>query len=246
MNIRKMVLVVAAGLAVFSVGVAKEAAQSELDAQIASLEDTVAKLEKRVQRLKDVDQVEVLVSAYGYYLDKQMWDQFADLFAENGTMEIAQRGVYVGKPSLRKALHLFGEQFIEPGRLHNHIQLQPVITVSDDGNTAWVRNRVFSELGQYNGRGSWSGQTYENEFVKENGVWKFKKDHTFTTYFAEYGKGWAFAPGPAPKVSDKIPPDQPPSEFFEAFPKVYIPKFHYKHPVTGAEIQVPVIKGAAQ
>ena len=37
---------------------------------------------------------------YGYYLDKQQWDLLTDLFVEDSTMEISQRGIYIGKKSV--------------------------------------------------------------------------------------------------------------------------------------------------
>jgi hypothetical protein len=209
------------------------------DQAIAELEGTVATLSDRVERLKDVDAIENLVSAYGYYLDKQQWDSFVDLFAEDSTMEISQRGVYVGKASIRKAMELFGPQNIEPDHVHNHMQLQPVITVAPDGKTAKVRSRAFSQLGTFGRSGTWMGGVYENELVKENGVWKFKLDHVYTTYFADYEKGWTFGPRGTAKPSPKIPPDRPSTEAYEAFPEVHIPAFHYPHPVTGQPINVP-------
>ncbi|HTT00886.1 MAG TPA: nuclear transport factor 2 family protein [Steroidobacteraceae bacterium] len=206
---------------------------------IASLEASVAQLQQRIARLNDIDQIENLISVYGYYLDKQQWDQLADLFAASGSMEISLRGIYVGKQSIRRALELFGPQNIEPAHLHNHIQLQPVIEVANDGLHAWSRSRALSELGTYERIGLWGDGVYDNEYVKENGVWKIQKDHIYTTFFATYAKGWQSGAGPAPKVSEKIPPDRPPSETYQAYPGVYIPPFHYKHPVTGAPIEVP-------
>jgi hypothetical protein len=215
------------------------AADPSIDQAIAELESTVATLETRVERLKDVDAIENLVSAYGYYLDKQQWDDFVDLFSESSTMEISQRGVYVGKASIRKAMELFGPQNIEPDHVHNHMQFQPVITVAPDGKTAKVRSRAFSTLGTYGRFGTWMGGIYENELVKEDGVWRFKLDHVYTTYFADYEKGWTHGPRPTAKPSPKIPPDRPSTEDYEAFPEVHIPAFHYPHPVTGQPVQLP-------
>ena len=44
--------------------------------------------------------------AYGYYHSTKAWDDLAALFAENGTIEVAMRGVYVGRPSVRRSLDL--------------------------------------------------------------------------------------------------------------------------------------------
>jgi hypothetical protein len=78
---------------------------------------------------------------YGYYLDKQQWDLLTDLFVEDSTMEISQRGIYIGRKSIRRAWELFGPQNIERNHLHNHIQMQPVIHVAWT-DSAWVRSRA--------------------------------------------------------------------------------------------------------
>jgi len=201
----------------------------------AALERSLEELTRRAQRLEDAAHIENLISAYGYYLDKQVWDGLAQLFAADATMEISQRGVYVGRTSIRRALELFGPPGLERNHLHNHQQLQPVIHVAPDGTRAWARSRAFSQLGTYEGAGMWHGGVYENEFVKEDGVWKFARDHVYTTYFAPYDPGWMSGPRPTAKLSEKIPPDRPPSEIYESFPEIYIPPFHYRHPVRDAE-----------
>ncbi|HEY2591165.1 MAG TPA: nuclear transport factor 2 family protein [Steroidobacteraceae bacterium] len=209
------------------------------DPAIAELQTNAAELGRRIGRLEDVNAVERLVGVYGYYLDKQQWNDLANIFATNGTMEISLRGVYVGRPSIRRALELFGPQNIEPAHLHNHIQLQPVIHVSADGTRAWSRSRALSELGTYPRIGMWGDGVYENEYVKVNGVWQIAKDHVYTTFFATYDQGWQNGAGGAPRASEKIPPDRPPTELYDAYPGEYVAPFDYAHPVTGAPIVVP-------
>lgn len=196
----------------------------------ADTDPSIISLSNRIRLLQDTDEIENLISMYGYYLDKRQWDFLIDLFAEDSTLEISQRGIYKGKESGRRALELFGPQDIEPNTLHNHIQLQPVIHVAPDGRRAWVRSRALSMIGSYGEITVWGDGVYENEFVKESGVWKFMKVHFYTTFIGPYDQGWAFGRLPAPKVSEEIPPDLPPSEIYEGFPEVYIPPFHYKNP----------------
>ncbi|HEV7716120.1 MAG TPA: nuclear transport factor 2 family protein [Steroidobacteraceae bacterium] len=205
------------------------------DPAAAALRLAITQLRHRIDIARDTDQVENMVSMYGYYLDKQQWDLLTDLFAEDSTMEISQRGVYLGKKGVRRALELFGPQNIEPNHLHNHIQLQPVIHVAPDGQRAWVRSRALSELGTFGQIGVWGDGVYENELVKENGVWKFRHDHVYTTFFTPYDPGWSMGARPTPKASPKIPPDRPPTVVYESFPEVNIPAFHYKNVVTGGE-----------
>ena len=223
-------------LGLSSLAAAEPAAEA---AQLDTLRLQVAGLEQRVQRLQDVEAIEILISAYGYYLDKALWDQVTDLFTENGSIEISQRGVYQGKARILASMDLYGPQGLRQQYLHNHIQLQPLITISEDGLMAWSRHRAISQLGTFGRDGVLGGGIYENEYVKENGVWKFKKDHVYTTFFSMYEDG--FTGGrPAPKPSEDIPPDLPTTETYAAFPDVYLPVFHYRHPVTGRAIGNPV------
>jgi len=220
------------------------AAQEE--AAIEALKASVSDMEHRVERLKDVDEIENLVAIYGYYLDKALWDQLTDLFAENGTIEIAQRGVYKGKESIRRSLELYGPEPLREGHLHNHIQTQPVIHISEDGQTAHVRSRAISQLGTYQQAGVWGDGVYENTFVKEDGVWKILHDHVYTTFFSTYDEGFVDGARPAPGPSREIPPDAPPSVTYQAFPGVYVPPFHYDNPVSHTPIAVPPVRGVPQ
>jgi hypothetical protein len=191
--------------------------------------------ERAVTRVKDRHELENLENAYGYYLDKSLWTELADLFAMNGSMELAQRGVYQGRERVRAFLPtVFGQEGPKDGRLGNHIQLQPVISIADDGRIAKIRIRLVQQMGQYGERASWGGGVYENEAVKEDGVWKFKSVHMFNTFTADYVGGWAKGPGRrVPGPSTALPPDLPPTVAFEMFPKVYEIPYHYRHPVTG-------------
>ncbi len=220
-------------------GAAAASGGASADPAVVQLEATAAALQRRITLLNDQEQIENLISIYGYYLDKREWDELADLWADDGTMEISQRGIYIGKKSIRRALELFGPLHISTGYLHNHIQLQPVIHVSADGTRAWSRTRALSELGTYPTVGIWGDGVYENEYVKQDGIWKIAKDHIYTGFFATYDKGWQSGARPAPGPSAKIPPDRPPSELYDTYPGEYVPPFDYAHPVTGAPIEIP-------
>jgi len=213
----------------------REAAYHPPHPSAEKLDALLTEAERDVTRVKDRHEIENLENAYGYYLDKSLWNELADLFAPSGSMELAQRGVYVGRERVRGFLPtVFGQEGPKDGRLGNHLQWQPVIHVADDGRTAKIRIRLVQQMGQYGERASWGGGIYENTAVKEDGIWKFQSVHMFNTFTADYAGGWAKNPGRrVPGPSTASPPDKPPTVTFEMFPKVYDIPYHYRNPVTG-------------
>jgi len=212
---------------------AKGSAPSDKDpsAEIRSLKAQLAALTTRVERAEDYIALCNLENIYGYYVDKGQWDQAADLFAKDGTLEIGLRGVYVGQDHVRQYLHHLPT--LKYGLVFNHMQLQPVITVLPDGKTALARWRAVMQVGQLHQSAQWGEGTYENEYVKEDGVWKFKKLHAYFTYYVDYDKGWDKGGNPPPAPLKDFPPDRPSTETYGLYPDVYIPPYHYKNPVTG-------------
>ena len=195
---------------------------------------SLAQAEQQVERVKDFHEIDNLTSAYGYYLDKNLWNDLANLFAADGSIELAQRGV-VQRPGAcaRVPVHRVRQGRPDASRLGNHVQMQPVIHVAEDGKSAKIRSRMMQQL-NFGPRASMGASIYENEVVKEDGVWKFSVDHTFNTWTAGYDGGWVRSPGrTVPGPSRTFPPDTPPTFTFQMFPTVYEIPFHYANPVTG-------------
>jgi len=205
----------------------------------AALEKRVAAYRDRVERLKDQDAIENLQAAYGYYFDKSLWGEVSALFAADGSFEYGQRGIYVGPRRIRQALLLFGAEGPQRGVLNTHMQLQSVIHVAPDGRSAKARWRGMVQLSRPNQNGQWGEGTYENAYVKQDGVWKIASLHFYVTGFTDYDAGWAKSAIPMEGPSALLPPDRPPSEIYRSYPGVYIPPFDYPHPVTGKPIAPP-------
>jgi ketosteroid isomerase-like protein len=207
---------------------------------IADLDAALGHIEQQLAATEDRASIENIQTAYGYYLATLLWDDLTALFASDGTIEIAMRGVYVGRDAVRRNLNLYGQAGLDDGVLHNHMQFQPVIHVAPDGTTARLRSRALSMMGNFGRNAMWMGGTYENEFVKIDGRWKFHRDQQINTYFAPYETGWKdLAQRPPPGITAANPPDRPPSMPFEMYPQNFLAPFHYVNPVTGRAYQAP-------
>ncbi|HEU4650092.1 MAG TPA: nuclear transport factor 2 family protein [Croceibacterium sp.] len=203
-----------------------------------SPEARLAAYRERVERLEDADAIETLQATYGYYFDKGLWDDAADLFTADGTFEYGQRGVYVGRERIRRAMLLFGPGGLGRGYLNTHMLLQPIITVAPDGRTATARWQGMVMLSEPGANGVWGVGQYENAYVKDRGTWKISILHFYVQAEADYDLGFSRGPLRMDGPSALFPPDRPPTEVYRAFPSGYTPPFSFVHPVTGEPLPV--------
>lgn len=208
------------------------AQQADLD-RLATLEAELDALESEIQSLEDSKAVKRLQRAYGYYVDKKLADEVAALFAADATVEIGGLGVYVGRDRIAEFYDWVMDGPLEDGELFNHMILQGVVHVDADGRTAQGRWRALIQTGTDGEAAVWTEGPYENEYVKENGVWRFSKVHWYQTLSADYAPGWHLDAMPLAEPSAEFPPDRPPTEDYRSFPGVYLTPFHYDNPVTG-------------
>jgi len=202
-----------------------------------SAEQRLAQYRERVERLEDQAAIENLQATYGYYFDKGLWNEVAELFADDGSFEYGQRGVYRGKERIRRALLLFGPNGLAPARFNNHMQLQNVVIVAPDGQIATGRWQGPVMLGEAGQNGVWGVGIYENQYVKDGGTWKISRLHFYPTALTDYDAGWMKSQLPMEGMSAIFPPDAPPTEVYRTLPGNYIPPFSFDHPVTGKSLK---------
>ena len=210
-----------------------EADTVAIAAAIAELEAAIAAAELEVQRLQDFDDLENMISIYGYYVDKSMHDDVADLFTRDGVVEILGRGVYYGQDRVRQYMHNLSPAGPREGSLFNHMPLQPVIHVAPDGRTATIRARLIVMFGLLDASAQWGAGVYENDFIKEEGVWKIDYLHAYQTFYTLYEDGWAKKSSDIFAPYDRLPPDAPQSVAYNPYPAAFVPPFHYVNPVSG-------------
>ena len=119
------------------------------DAPSADATARIAALEARLTAVEDVQKIERLFRAYGYYFDKGLWHEATTLFTDDAVVEIAQRGVYRGRAGVERIYQgVFGrgKNCLPPNGLNNHLILQPIITLDAGGTTASGRARIIGMI----------------------------------------------------------------------------------------------------
>lgn len=206
---------------------------------IDQLDDRVRALEGRVHRLESTAAIERLQRIYGYYLDNRMWKEVVALFTDDGEVEIGRRGIYRGREQLRT----FFFDVLGQGRsgrarneLHNHIQIQGVVTLGEPPDHAFGRFRALAQFAQQMPDGTagcgWAEGVYENEYVHRDGAWRIRVLRWTPSFYGRLPEEAIAAGRPSAGASGRFPPTAPPT-FEQHEVGSWIPPLHYPHPHTG-------------
>jgi len=223
---------------------------------MSDLAARLTNLEQRVGELEDVSAIRRLHWAYGYYCDFNLAEEIVQLFARDGVV-VFLSGEYHGHEGVRR---LYGTWFREyftqgvngpvDGFLLDHFQMQDIITVAPDRRTAKGRFRGLLLGGCHETRAYkppglplqfFEAGLYENDYVREDGIWKIKRLDYMMQWQAEYELGWSRTTAhlqPAVKTF----PDNPtgpdvllaPEKVRRTWPYRQDVPMHFAHPRFGA------------
>src|SRR3981081_4863307 len=80
-------------------------------AELSALRRQLEQLSNEIGSLRDVHAVRRLQHAYGYYLDKCLYDEVVDLFSDSGEVRF-MGGIFKGKAGVRRLYsHRFRKNF---------------------------------------------------------------------------------------------------------------------------------------
>ncbi len=223
-----------------------------MQGKVEQLEKEITTLRHEVGIQNDREEIRTLVFKYGYYLDKCLYDEVVDLFAENGTA-VFLNGAFRGKESIRRLMcGWFREMFAQGhngpvyGFILDHLLLQDIVTVAPDRMTAKGRFRCLMIASTHESRAvvpgmprnCWEAGIYEHSFVKEDGVWKIGDYNYGLLWQADEREGWSKGGVLLPPLTRLFPedpngPDELLASIPPAWPETRVVPFHYPHPVTG-------------
>jgi hypothetical protein len=201
--------------------------------------ERLAALEQRIGALNDEDQVRNLQNAYGYYVDRKMWDDVTDLFAADAVLEIADVGLYDGPANIRRALERMGPAGLRHGQLNDHMQLDTVVAFEPGGVEARARGIELGMLGEADeDTAFFSVAVFLNRYVKQNNVWRISEMRIFPLMKTDYYQGWAKSVVVDPPPAEAQAPNRPVPRG-DALTAGAVPEFFAPNPVTGKPVSLP-------
>ena len=179
-----------------------------------------ADLDKEATLLLEQGKAQNLIDAFGFYLDRGMYDDIVDLFAPDATVDVSGQGVFKGPTGVRKFLARFGAPGLDPGELNDRPQLMPETSISDDGSTALVRVTELGMTGRHGGAGYWSLAIDTFLLTRgEDGKWRIAMLHRRPLMRADYKQGWAHPLPAALPLGEGVTVDGPPQPVDTAYPE---------------------------
>jgi hypothetical protein len=141
-------------------------------ATLATAQARKESAEARLQRFADKEEIEAVLLEYGRSLDARDFASYSALFASDGEW-VGGFGSVKGPANIKA----FMEKNMGTGgntTKNYHLLSNFVIKVTGDTATAWSR-WAFVQPQPTGGATIAQAGRYDDTFVRENGVWKFKK-----------------------------------------------------------------------
>lgn len=165
-------------------------------------------------------------------------------------------GRFRGKESIRRLyVGRFAKHFVAgrngpiEGWLLDHLMAQDVADFQPGTNIVKCRCRTLMSAGTHQSlsadypgghRQWWEGGMYENEYIKEDGVWKIFRLRYYPFWHGAFEKGWQHSTEFVPLFKEVYPANEAgPDELCEGerlWPDTRAVPFHYNHPVTGKAV----------
>lgn len=168
-------------------------------------------LEKRIERLEAVVEVQNLMSKYEYLHSAYMNAKIVDLFADRDDVSIdAQFGRWKGRDAARRCFGVLFEKELTRdtrGEMAEHTLTTPIIQVAGDAQTAKaVWNSPGHEVHHFfweekpARKAFWNWLRYSVDFIKTEDGWRIWHLRMYPTFVADYYTS----------IVDGEPPREPP------------------------------------
>ncbi len=152
----------------------------------------VDELARDVAGVEAVRAVKDLQRTYAQYAQFALAGEMATLFSKDARIVWGGKTI-TGQKAIADWLkaRVGGRDGLAPGALHTELIDSELVNLSADGKSAKMRLEAMSMSGDGKGKTFIDGGTYENEYVLEDGKWKFSLVRYYAQFEGDYARGWA-------------------------------------------------------
>jgi len=143
-------------------------------------------MEAVVKELKAVREIMNLEAAYCYAADSYDGASFADVFTEDGVLDVVHMGKTVGREALQTICR---DQFPIGFSFGMHFLHNPLIRVDGEkatGKFYWHASITYKETNT----ATWAAGTYDSQYIRTEEGWKIKEKVVHFFYDTPFDKGW--------------------------------------------------------
>jgi ketosteroid isomerase-like protein len=141
-------------------------------------------LEERIRRLEDIEDIRRLRNKYHASLNESRYENCRALFTEDAVVELGYLARYEGIDAIDRGFRAMGERerFFIKQFIHSH-------DVEVDGDTGTGTSYLEARYGRFGVSYVVAGR-YDDTYVRENGVWKFRSMIAELFYTVPNAVGW--------------------------------------------------------
>lgn len=154
---------------------------------MSNLEERLAQVEARLARLEDIESVRKIIARYGKALDTKNIDALKQLFAVEAAVTVSPWGLSASGHAA--VMDFYAQSFLD-SEATRHYMTNAEIEPEGEGyrSHCYFQNSVDSPPQSLRGWG-----IYEDDFVREDGVWKFLNKRIIVQVLGPFDEGWSGA-----------------------------------------------------
>lgn len=146
----------------------------------------------RLERAADAIEIQNIMGRYAIYVVANKWTEIGNLFALDEPDVRQNVPMDMSGAAVRTYFEKRDKDQLQPGVLHQHSFLAPLIEVAGDGKTAkGVWDSLGIDTGGGNNMANWGWLRYAVDFKKLNSEWKIWHLKVSPLWNAPYGEAWS-------------------------------------------------------
>lgn len=150
-------------------------------------------LEARIRKVEDFQDITNLQAKYSFLIDTSQIGELVTLFAKEFVWEVGFKKMT--KVASKADLFDLLTKAAEGNSFMIHQPVTPYIEVNgDEAQGTWYLTGMITSIGPQGEQAKWIQGQYNNEYVREDGIWKIRRLSFRYNFLTPFDEGWVKTP----------------------------------------------------